>query len=125
MSMTISSSSSTKANGPPTIASGETCPMQGPLVPPEKRPSVIKATELSRPIPTSAAVGDNISLIPGPPRGPSYLIIITDPLEIFLSMIAFIASSSLPNTFAEPLKTIISSASALCLITAPSGAIFP
>ena len=65
------SPSSTKAIGPPTAASGETCPMDAPLDAPEKRPSVIKATELPSPIPAIAEVGFNISLIPGPPFGPS------------------------------------------------------
>jgi len=36
-----------------------------------KRPSVIKATSLPRPLPMIAEVGDNISRIPGPPIGPS------------------------------------------------------
>jgi len=40
-------------------------------LPPEKRPSVIKPTESPNPAPTSAAVGANISRIPGPPLGPS------------------------------------------------------
>jgi hypothetical protein len=31
------------AIGPPTAASGETCPTQGPLLAPEKRPSVTSA----------------------------------------------------------------------------------
>jgi len=43
--------------------------MHSPRVPPEKRPSVINAARI--PAPTSAAVGDNISCMPGPPRGPS------------------------------------------------------
>ena len=46
-------------------------PMDAPLDAPEKRPSVIRATELPSPIPAIAEVGFNISLIPGPPFGPS------------------------------------------------------
>ncbi len=38
---------------------------------PEKRPSVMSATSLSRPIPAMAEVGLSISRIPGPPLGPS------------------------------------------------------
>ena len=38
---------------------------------PEKRPSVISATLEPRPIPAMADVGFSISLIPGPPFGPS------------------------------------------------------
>ena len=45
--------------------------MDAPRVAPEKRPSVIKATSLPRPMPVIVAVGVNISRIPGPPFGPS------------------------------------------------------
>ncbi len=55
----------------PSAASGLICPIHGPRVPPEKRPSVNKATESDKPIPTIAAVGASISRIPGPPFGPS------------------------------------------------------
>ena len=72
--MLMISPSSTRAMGPPTAASGETCPMEAPLDAPLKRPSVIRATEEPSPIPAIADVGFNISLIPGPPLGPSYLI---------------------------------------------------
>ena len=65
------SPSSTSAIGPPTAASGHTCPMLAPLEAPEKRPSVINATLEPSPIPAIAEVGFNISLIPGPPFGPS------------------------------------------------------
>ena len=47
------------------------CPIEAPLEAPEKRPSVINATESPSPIPAIAEVGFNISLIPGPPFGPS------------------------------------------------------
>ena len=42
-----------------------------PRVPPEKRPSVMSATECPAPWPESAAVVASISRMPGPPRGPS------------------------------------------------------
>ncbi|VTQ04872.1 Uncharacterised protein [Sphingobacterium daejeonense] len=41
---------------------------------PEKRPSVIRATELPKPAPIINEVGFNISGIPGAPLGPSFLI---------------------------------------------------
>ena len=65
------SPSSTRAIGPPTAASGETCPIEAPLDAPENLPSVIRATELPSHIPAIADVGLSISLIPGPPLGPS------------------------------------------------------
>lgn len=65
------SPSSTNAIGPPTAASGETCPIQAPLEAPENLPSVIRATLDPSHIPMIADVGFNISLIPGPPFGPS------------------------------------------------------
>ena len=48
ISMRIRSSSSTSAIGPPSAASGETWPMAGPVEAPEKRPSVINATDFPR-----------------------------------------------------------------------------
>jgi len=42
--MSITSPLRNKAIGPPTAASGPTWPTQKPLVAPEKRPSVIRAT---------------------------------------------------------------------------------
>ena len=98
----IISPSSTNAIGPPTAASGETCPIDAPLEAPEKRPSVINATDEPNPIPAMADVGFNISLIPGPPFGPSYLITTTSPGTIFPPLIAAIASSSQSNTLAGP-----------------------
>ncbi len=59
------------AMGPPSWASGTTWPMMKPWEPPEKRPSVIKATSAPRPAPMMAEVGVSISGIPGPPFGPS------------------------------------------------------
>ena len=46
-------------------------PMEAPRVAPENRPSVMRATSLSSPIPAMAEVGFSISRIPGPPLGPS------------------------------------------------------
>ena len=43
MLMLMISPSSTSAIGPPTAASGDTCPMDAPLDAPLKRPSVIRA----------------------------------------------------------------------------------
>ena len=71
MSMEMTSPSWTSAMGPPAAASGLTCPMAGPLVAPEKRPSVISAQDLSSPMPQMAEVGVSISRMPGPPAGPS------------------------------------------------------
>ena len=69
--MEIMSPSSTSAIGPPTAASGETCPMDAPRDAPEKRPSVIRATVEPSPMPAIAEVGLSISRMPGPPFGPS------------------------------------------------------
>ena len=56
---------------PPLAASGETCPMHGPLEAPEKRPSVIRAIERdSSESEAIASVVINISGMPEP-RGPS------------------------------------------------------
>ena len=100
--MEIMSPSSTKAITPPSAASGDTCPIDAPLVAPLNLPSVISATDLSSPIPDIADVGESISLIPGPPFGPSYLITITSPATILLLNIASTASSSELNTLAGP-----------------------
>ena len=110
---------------PPEAASGETCPIEAPLVAPENLPSVISATSLSSPIPAIIAVGASISLIPGPPLGPSYLITTTSPATIFPPLIASTASSSLLNTFAGPEWTSISLSTAPSFTTDPSGARFP
>ena len=50
----IRSPSRTKAIGPPSTASGATCPMHSPVVPPENRPSVISRTSLPSPAPLIA-----------------------------------------------------------------------
>ncbi len=72
-----------------------------------------------------ADVGLSISLIPGPPFGPSYLITTTSPSTILPPLIAAIASSSQSNTLAGPSCTIIESATAERFTTDPSGARFP
>ena len=46
-----------------------------------------------------ADVGDNISLIPGPPTGPSFLITITVPFDILPASIAL-------KHFSSELKTL-------------------
>ncbi len=46
MFMLIISPSSMTAMGPPAMASGEACPMHGPLLAPENLPSVIRAVVL-------------------------------------------------------------------------------
>ena len=123
--MLMISPSSTKAIGPPTAASGDTCPIDAPRLAPEKRPSVISATDEPSPIPAIADVGLSISLMPGPPLGPSYLITTTSPGTIFPPFIAAIASSSQSNTLAGPSCTSISSTTAERLTTEPSGARLP
>ena len=119
------SPSSTMAMGPPSMASGETCPMAAPRVPPENLPSVIKATSASSPIPAMTDVGTNISRIPGPPLGPSYRIITTSPFFIFPAMMSEVASSSLSNTRAVPSWRSIRRATADCFTTHPEAARFP
>ena len=71
MSMEIISPSSTRAIFPPTAASGDTCPMEAPLDAPEKRPSVIKATESPSPIPAIAEVDLTSLSFQDRPFGPS------------------------------------------------------
>jgi hypothetical protein len=70
-SMVIESPSFTSPIGPPTNASGATCPTTIPQVPPEKRPSVMRPQDSPSPCPISAEVGASISCMPGPPFGPS------------------------------------------------------
>ena len=119
------SPSSTSAIGPPTAASGDTCPIDAPLDAPLKRPSVISATEDPSPYPAIAEVGFSISRIPGPPFGPSYRITITSPGLIFPDLIASVASSSLSKILAGPSCTSISAQTAERFTTLPSGARFP
>ena len=123
--MQMISPSSISAMGPPTAASGETCPIDAPRDAPENLPSVINATLEPRPIPAMAEVGFNISRIPGPPLGPSYRMTTTSPATILPPLIAAIASSSHSNTRAGPSCTIISSTTAERFTTLPSGARFP
>ena len=56
---------------PPSCASGVMCPTTKPWVPPENRPSVIKATDFPKPAPIISEVGLSISGMPGPPFGPT------------------------------------------------------
>ncbi len=70
-SIVMMSPSCTKAMGPPSCASGVTWPMMKPWEPPEKRPSVIRATSWPSPAPMITDVGESISGMPGPPLGPS------------------------------------------------------
>ena len=70
------------------------CPTTKPWVPPENLPSVIRATSEPKPAPIIAAVGFNISGMPGPPLGPTYLMTKTSPFTTFSFLIAEFASSS-------------------------------
>ena len=66
------SPSSTSAIGPPSAASGATCPIIRPWVPPENRPSVSSATRLAQPLAHERAGDARASpACPGPPTGPS------------------------------------------------------
>ncbi len=125
ISILIISPSSIIPIGPFSAASGETCPIAAPLVAPEKRPSVRRATSLSNPIPQRAEVGASISRIPGPPFGPSYRMTTTSPFLISPSIIAWYASSSELNTLAGPSKAYIFLLTADTLTTPPSGARLP
>mmetsp|Transcript_3241 Transcript_3241/g.7979 ORF Transcript_3241/g.7979 Transcript_3241/m.7979 type:complete len:298 (+) Transcript_3241:342-1235(+) len=78
-SMRMTSPSSMRAMGPPVWASGATWPITKPCDPPEKRPSVMSATQSPRPAPMMALVGVSISGMPGPPFGPSYRMTTTHP----------------------------------------------
>ena len=60
------SPSSISAIGPPTAASGETCPIISPRVPPENRPSVSSATDSPRPGADERAGDPEHLLHPGP-----------------------------------------------------------
>mmetsp|Transcript_43047 Transcript_43047/g.78263 ORF Transcript_43047/g.78263 Transcript_43047/m.78263 type:complete len:389 (-) Transcript_43047:384-1550(-) len=94
-----------------------------PCEPPEKRPSVISATCLPKPAPIIALVGVNISLMPGPPFGPSYLMTTKSPFWIFPCSIPRSIASSPSNTLAGPVKAVPSLP--VILATAPSGHRFP
>mmetsp|Transcript_43205 Transcript_43205/g.92018 ORF Transcript_43205/g.92018 Transcript_43205/m.92018 type:complete len:209 (-) Transcript_43205:1238-1864(-) len=123
-SIVTTSPSSSKAIGPPTCASGETCPTQKPCEPPLNRPSVMSATSLPRPAPMTMEVGLSISFIPGPPFGPSYLIASTHPLsEAWSFLTASIMSSSASKHRAGPTKRVPSFP--VIFPTAPSGARLP
>ena len=100
--MQIVSPSSTKAIGPPAAASGDTWPMHAPRVAPLNLPSVIRQTLSLNPRPMMLAVGASISCMPGPPRGPSYLITTTSPAFTLPSRIPAAADSSLSKITAGP-----------------------
>ncbi len=119
----MTSPSSTNAIKPPSCASGVICPTTNPWVPPENLPSVINATSLPRPAPIIAAVGFNISGIPGPPFGPSYLMTTTLPWTTFPCLIPSLASNSELNTRALPRKRTPSFP--VIFATEPSVARFP
>lgn len=123
VSISMMSPSSMMAIGPPAAASGETWPIQRPRVPPEKRPSVMRAALM--PAPLIAEVGASISCIPGPPFGPSYLITTTSPSLILPPRIADRESSWVLKTRAVPVNWRISGSTPAVLTTAPSGAMLP
>ena len=56
------SPSSRSAIGPPTAASGETCPIAAPLDAPLKRPSVISATVDPRPVSYTHLINHGVSV---------------------------------------------------------------
>src|SRR5579863_8960142 len=125
MSMTIVSSSCTSAMTPPLAASGEICPIDNPEVPPENRPSVISAHARPRPFPLRNDVGYSISCMPGPPRGPSYLMTTTSPALTRPASIPSTASSCDSKTRAGPENVHSSSGTPAVFTTPPSGARFP
>ena len=90
-----------------------------------KRPSVINATSLPKPRPTIEEVGANISGIPGPPFGPSYLMTTTWPARTVRLSIASTASSCELKQIAFPVNVLIDGSTPPTLITAPFGAILP
>ena len=73
--------------------------------------------------PDKAAVVESISLIPGPPFGPSYLITITSPSLYPFSETHLKASSSQSKHLAIPSKKVFSIPATLTM--APSGARLP
>ena len=92
-SIVILSPSSINPITPPSWASGTLGPTTNPWVPPENRPSVIKATFFPSHAPIIAAVGFNISGIPDPTLGPSYRITPTTPFWTLPSPIPVLAAS--------------------------------
>ncbi|MNI61926.1 hypothetical protein D3C73_1172180 [compost metagenome] len=79
-------------------------PTTKPCVPPEKRPSVMSATDLPNPAPIINEVGLSISGIPGAPIGPSFLITTTSPGLILPEAIPATKSCSPSNTRAGPVN---------------------
>ena len=119
----IRSPSRSSAIGPPTAASGATCPAISPCVAPEKRPSVSNATARPSPSPTMAEVTPSISRIPGPPFGPSYRTTTTSPARMRRPWTARNASSSQSNTRAGPSNR--NGSCPVIFATQPSGARLP
>ena len=122
-SNSIISLSFIKAMFPPSKASGTMCPTTKPCVPPENLPSVIKATDAPKPAPNIAEVGFNISDIPGPPFGPTYLITTTSPALTFPDEMPSITANSPLKTLAGPVN--FSPSFPDILATLPCSAILP
>ena len=125
MSITIVSPSATSAITPPAAASGAMWQIDSPEVPPENRPSVISAQARPSPFPFRNDVGYSISCMPGPPRGPSYLITTTSPAATRPERMPSTASSCDSKTLAGPLKVNSSSGTPAVFTIAPSGARLP
>jgi len=86
---------------------------------------VISAHARPSPLPFRKLVGYSISCMPGPPRGPSYLITTTSPERTEPLRMPATASSWLSNTTAGPENVHSSSGTPAVFTTAPSGARFP
>ena len=87
-----------QGDGPPFLGFGGDVTDDKTVATPEKRPSVISATDLPRPAPMTAEVIRNISGMPGPPLGPSYRMTITSPASMRFSSSPFRVASSDSNT---------------------------
>src|SRR5262249_52257631 len=121
----IRSFSSISAIGPPSSASGATCPMHGPRIAPEYRPSVtIAVVWFSTGSAARIAAAKYISGMPLA-CGPSYRMTMTSPGSIFRSTSASIASGSSSKTLAGPTCTCIAPATEKLFTIAPSGAMLP
>ena len=123
--MVILSPSLMRAMVPPSAASGDICPTKQPLLVPENLPSVISAVLVASPWPCMIFIGRYISLIPGPPLGPSYLMTTTCPGLTLSSSRAFEHSSSLSKQMASPVKHLTDSSMAAGFATPVSGHTFP
>ena len=118
---------SASAMGPPAAASGATWQIDRPEVPPENRPSVISAQARPEALALQEAdVGYSISCMPGPPRGPSYLMTTTSPgrdraAEDAVDRVLLALEHHAPGRRTGQ----ISSGTPAVLTIAPSGARFP